>query len=149
MAKKGKSSATKIIALLLSVIIMVGAIPALVFAKTASYPSKYSVVVKDDQGKAMDGVAVTIKPAGESEISLDMEGETDQNGVADFDLTELKTALEDAQQTSFDVEITASKEGYLSVDANAVITEIESETETIEADLVLLKSKTEPSKPLL
>lgn len=93
---KTKKSFDRILALLLSVMMVLAMIPVstlTAFAATAEHPDSFTVSVKDTQGNPIEGANVQFVN-GDTLWSIYLTAQTDANGIAVFDSNEIKTAFE-------------------------------------------------------
>lgn len=93
---KTKKSFDRILALLLSVMMVLAMIPVstlTAFAATAEHPDSFTVSVKDTQGNPIEGANVQFVN-GDLEWSIYLTAQTDANGIAVFDSNEIKAAFE-------------------------------------------------------
>lgn len=113
MSKKSVKLTDRFLALLLSILMVFALTPITTlytFAATQDFPDSYTVTVTDDKN-AVEGAQVTIE-SSEAGTELKLESTTNANGVAAFDVTELKEAFSGYDGSTIPVVITVQKDGY-------------------------------------
>lgn len=120
MRKTGVKTIDRLLAILLSVLMLLAVFPLgnpKVSAETTKYPDSYTVVVTDDTSTVNDAlVRIT-----NDEYGLRLDNYTDADGVAAFNKSEFEKVLADNGITSLLVTITVAKENHESFSQDITI----------------------------
>lgn len=138
-------STDRIIAMLLSVVMVLGLIPIAsvqTSAATEEYPDSYTVSVTDkaDATVVISGADVQLQNA---EYDVEINAATDEKGVAKIDTTEIQEVLTANTLEKITVELTVSKEGY---ESNVQSVEIMADNLTENVSVSLSKEEALPEQ---